>query len=149
MGIVHMKPVHCDTSEYIWMQLSCGYVHGIPAVDHVFHNITGMLHQTRRGQIVNVPFQVHTLLTEDQMLSVRNLISPPVHSVIVETSEAIVHRHQELVSPHALKGSHDVVCSHVAYAVQDMLHSITWKMLDHPPHSLDLSLCDFHMFGSL
>jgi hypothetical protein len=108
-----------------------------------------MLHQTRRRQIVNAAFHVLTPLTEDQKLSFRNLISPPIHSVIVEPFEAIIHCHQEKASPNAHKGPHGVVCSHVADDVQETLHSTHWKMLDHPPHSLDLSLCDFHIFGSL
>jgi len=37
----------------------------------------------------------------------------------------------------------------VAHAVQDILQSLYCKMFDHLLYSLDLSLCDFHMFSPL
>jgi hypothetical protein len=44
---------------------------------------------------------------------------------------------------------HDNTRQHVDSTVQDMLGSVYWMMSDHPPHSLDLSPCDFHVFGPL
>jgi hypothetical protein len=43
---------------------------------------------------------------------------------------------------------HENVCPHTAYALQDTLRSMHRKMLDHSQYNLDLSLCDFHVFGS-
>jgi hypothetical protein len=42
---------------------------------------------------------------------------------------------------------HDNTHPHKASTVQDMTHYMPWKVLDHPPYSLDLSLCDFHVYG--
>jgi len=39
--------------------------------------------------------------------------------------------------------------SHVAHAIQDMLQSLCCKMFDSLLYSLELSLCDFHMFSPL
>jgi hypothetical protein len=33
--------------------------------------------------------------------------------------------------------------------VQDQLNIVQWQVLRHPAHSLDVSPCDFHIFGSL
>lgn len=49
--------------------------------------------------------------------------------------------HQEKVSQHDHDADH--VNSHVAYTVQDILHPVHWKVLDHPPYSLEMSPCDF------
>jgi hypothetical protein len=44
---------------------------------------------------------------------------------------------------------HDNAHPHVASTVSDMLHSMHWKVLDHPPYSPGLLLCDFHVSGLL
>jgi hypothetical protein len=35
---------------------------------------------------------------------------------------------------------------HVARTVQDTLRSMSWKVLNQPPHISDVSRCDFHVF---
>jgi hypothetical protein len=44
---------------------------------------------------------------------------------------------------------HNNAHPNVAHTVQDTLHSMLWKVLDHPSYSPDVSSCDFHVFGSL
>jgi hypothetical protein len=38
---------------------------------------------------------------------------------------------------------------HLAHTVQDTLHFMCWKVLDHSSYNLHLSPCDFHAFGPL
>lgn len=38
---------------------------------------------------------------------------------------------------------------HITHTVQDLLGSMIWKALQHPPYNLDLSPCDSHAFGPL
>jgi hypothetical protein len=33
--------------------------------------------------------------------------------------------------------------------VKDIMYSMHWKVMDHPPYSPDLPLCDFHVFSPL
>ena len=40
----------------------------------------------------------------------------------------------------------DYVNPQVAYTVQDILHPVHWKVLDHPPYSLELSPWDLSVF---
>jgi hypothetical protein len=35
------------------------------------------------------------------------------------------------------------------FTVQDMLHAVQLKVLDHPTYNPDLSLCEFYTFRSL
>jgi hypothetical protein len=44
---------------------------------------------------------------------------------------------------------HDGTRHRVACAVQGMLHSMQWKLFANHLYSLDLSPCDFHVFGPL
>jgi hypothetical protein len=44
---------------------------------------------------------------------------------------------------------HDNASPHVACTVQNMLHSMCTKLLDHTLFSLDLSPRDFHVFSPL
>jgi histone-lysine N-methyltransferase SETMAR len=44
---------------------------------------------------------------------------------------------------------HDNASPHAAHATRDTLRRFGWGVLDHPPYSLDLTPCDYHVFGSL
>jgi hypothetical protein len=44
---------------------------------------------------------------------------------------------------------HDNARLHAAHATRDILRCFGWGVLDHPPYSLDLCLCDYHVFGPL
>lgn len=92
---------------------------------------------------LNVAFQVHNPSTEDQKISVRNLILPPIHSIIVEPSETIIHHHQAKASLQARRGPHHVAwgcllsCS-LCCSGHTTLHAL--EDVGKPPYSLDPSL---------
>ena len=44
---------------------------------------------------------------------------------------------------------HDNSRSHTANLVGDKLQRFGWETLQHPPYSLDISPCGFHIFGDL
>ena len=44
---------------------------------------------------------------------------------------------------------HDNARSHMSKVTHVKLAKFKWKQLDHSPYSLDLSPCDFHVFGPL
>jgi histone-lysine N-methyltransferase SETMAR len=44
---------------------------------------------------------------------------------------------------------HDNAHPHTANSVRNTLQRFGWEVLQHPPYSPDLSLCDFHIFGDL
>lgn len=60
-----------------------------------------------------------------------------------------LHHHAEKMSQHALKECYVVwrYPAHVSSIVQDMLHVL--EVPDHPPYSLEHSLCALHVFISL
>jgi histone-lysine N-methyltransferase SETMAR len=44
---------------------------------------------------------------------------------------------------------HDNARPHTAPATQERIQELEWKLLEHPPYSLDLASTDFHLFGLL
>ena len=44
---------------------------------------------------------------------------------------------------------HDNVCPYISKETQRALNTLRWEVLEHSPYSLDMSPCDFHIFGSL
>ena len=45
--------------------------------------------------------------------------------------------------------SHVNAILHIANLVRDKLQGFGWEALQYPPYNLDLSPCDFHIFGDL
>ena len=44
---------------------------------------------------------------------------------------------------------HDNARPHTASLVRDKIKRFGWETLQHPPYSLDLSPCDFRIFGDM
>jgi histone-lysine N-methyltransferase SETMAR len=44
---------------------------------------------------------------------------------------------------------HDNARLHTAQAIQERIQELQWELPEHPPYSLDLAPCDFHLFGLL
>ena len=63
---------------------------------------------------------------------------------------AVYHQKRAAVSKNLGPiGTHDNARPHSTILTQEKLAQMYWAALEHPPYSLDLSPCDYHMFGPL
>jgi hypothetical protein len=44
---------------------------------------------------------------------------------------------------------HENACPHWANLMKATLATMGWEIMNHPPHSPDLALSDFHLFGAM
>lgn len=111
-------------------KLSCGRVQDMPAVNKLC-NKTGVL---------------------QQMDTVTHLsASVPNMTADVDIQEPWHHHQWTVLLWNPPRPSYCTLASpcDTVHTVQDMLHSMCWKVLRHPPNSPDLSVCIFHVFSTL
>jgi hypothetical protein len=78
---------------------------------------------------------------------VSRVVGQPYHGAVVHPSATFLTLTRKCV--HVYEGCNGTSSANpsVAFTVQDMLHFMCWKVLDHSSYSLDL--CDFIMYALL
>jgi hypothetical protein len=156
MRHVHMKPIHSTASKCSQLQVItwlCAWHISIEPQTvqqngHIRANKNSLTWSNAR---VTGAKSVQTGLFSSSMdhwcSCSKTLISPSMHSTIVEPSKIFVLPSRECPGM-LMKGVtvlHSNAHPHVACTIQDTPCSMHWTVLDHPPYSPDLSPCHFHM----
>ncbi|XP_033225726.1 uncharacterized protein LOC117178408 [Belonocnema kinseyi] len=97
--------------------------------------------------------RVEQMILEDCRMNVRDISAEL--GISIGCVESIIHEHLQYRKvtarwiPQLLKFEQKFTCPHTARLTFDTISKLGWEVLEHPPHCPDLSLCDYHMFGSL